>query len=121
MEIGQINAKAAGDFIQMYGASADLEVITLSGTVDDWSDTPQEFATSAIMCVFQNANRNDLWSKQGLLEQGDMIAFVKSSVTVKIRDRILKSSVEYDVVAIETIEFQGSTTVYKLALKRNAA
>ena len=121
MELGLGLSKHASDFINLYGASADLEVITLSGTVDDYGDTPVEFATSAIQCIFQNASKNDIWTKQGLLEQGDLLCFIKPSVTVKIRDRILKSSIEYEVVALEPGEFQGATTFTRLALKRVAA
>lgn len=122
MEVGKLAAKAAGDMIQLYGVAAYIETQNLSGTADDWGDQSEDFTTGTVVQVlFQGINKNDTWSKTGLLESGDSVCYVKSTTTIKIRDRILKGSTEYEVVAIETGEFQGTTGFYRLACKRVAA
>jgi hypothetical protein len=118
MELGLVTAKAVTDFLTLYGVSVSLETQDLTGTPDAWADTPEVFVTTTIQVLFNTNIKNDKWSKTGLLEDGDAIVSVKGSESIKIRDRLLKSNIEYEIVSIDNSEIQGVTGCRKLACKR---
>lgn len=104
--------------ITQFGVSVDLETMNLSTTVDSWYDTTPNWSTSTISVLWQSETRKDAWYLQGLLKEGDAIAFVNVSVTIQMRDVIVKDSIRYEVASISQGELTGTKAYTKLALKR---
>lgn len=118
MELGIGVAKAATDFINLYGEEVLLEAITVGTTQDAWRDGEVVWTTSTITVLIGDVHRNDSWFKTGLLEAGDLVATLKASDTVKLRDRIAHNSISYEVVDLKINRLQGGILNQRIALKR---
>jgi hypothetical protein len=111
-------AKNCDDIIGQFGVSVELDAIDFSGTADAWEDPNIGYSTSTITALVQGPSYRDAWTVQGLLREGDMTAFVLSTQSVKIRDRIVLGGITYEVVAMDQKQNEGVNIYTKLALKK---
>src|SRR4030042_1057818 len=118
MELGIGISKAVTDFSNLYGEAVQLETITVGTTQDAWNDGEVAWTTSTITVLIGPVNRNDTWFKTGLLQEGDLTMLVKSSDTIKLRDRVVHNSITYEDVDLRINRLQNAVINQTAALKR---
>jgi len=106
------------NFIDTHGTSVTLKTLSEAAEDTTYGTMTESFSESTISAVLSFAEENDRLVRQGILNTGDMKAYVKPDQTIAEADKITFGGVDWLVVYVGVQPYKSTTAFQVVGLKK---
>lgn len=85
---------------------------------DSYGSTDDSYTESTISALLTRPDENSKLVQMGVIKNGDMVAHVKSTVTINEGDRIVISGTDWEVVSTAEPQYQGEVVYKQIGLSK---